>query len=181
MSDQPAPRLAPLPEAQWTDEMREMFTPTIKTFGRVFNIFTTLGRHPKLLKRWMVFANHCLLKSSLVPRDRELVILRAGWVSQSAYEWAQHNRIGLEAGLSQEEIERVKEGASAAGWSDSEHALLAAVDELLETRTLNDAGWAAVTKHFNDQQVLDIIFTAGNYMTLAMALNACGVETDDGV
>ena len=111
--------------------MREMFTPTIKTFGRVFNIFTTLGRHPKLLKRWMVFANHCLLKSSLPPRDRELVILRAGWVSQSAYEWAQHNRIGLEAGLSQEEIERVKEGASAAGWSDSEHALLAAVDELL--------------------------------------------------
>ena len=68
MSDQPAPRLAPLPEAQWTDEMREMFTPTIKTFGRVFNIFTTLGRHPRLLKRWMVFANHCLLKSSLVPR-----------------------------------------------------------------------------------------------------------------
>ena len=181
MSDQPAPRLAPLPEEKWTDEMREMFAPTIKTFGRVFNIFTTLGRHPKLLKRWMVFANHCLLKSSLPPRDRELVILRAGWVSQSAYEWAQHNRIGLEAGLSLKEIERVKEGSGVVGWSDSENALLAAVDELLETRTLNDAGWAAVTKHFNEQQVLDIIFTAGNYMTLAMALNACGVEVDDGV
>ena len=181
MSDQPSPRLAPLPEEKWTDEMREMFAPTIKTFGRVFNIFTTLGRHPKLLKRWMVFANHCLLKSSLPPRDRELVILRAGWVSQSAYEWAQHNRIGLEAGLSLKEIERVKEGRGVAGWSDSENALLAAVDELLETRTLNDAGWAAVTKHFNEQQVLDIIFTAGNYMTLAMALNACGVEVDDGV
>lgn len=181
MSDQTTPRLKPLPEAQWTDEMREMFTPTIKTFGRVFNIFTTLGRHPKLLKRWMVFANHCLLKSSLSPRDRELVILRAGWVCQSAYEWAQHNRIGLEAGLSQSEIDRVKDGGNAPGWSESEKVLLLAVDELLESKTLNDAGWAALMAHFNEQQVLDVIFTAGNYATLAMALNACGVEVDDGV
>ena len=109
MPEQNAPRLAPLPEAQWTDEMREMFAPTVKTFGRVFNIFTTLGRHPKLLKRWMVFANHCLLKSSLPPRERELVILRVGWQCNSEYEWAQHNRIGLEAGLSAEEIERCEQ------------------------------------------------------------------------
>ena len=181
MSEQNAPRLAPLPEAQWTDEMREMFAPTVKTFGRVFNIFTTLGRHPKLLKRWMVFANHCLLKSSLPPRERELVILRAGWQCNSEYEWAQHNRIGLEVGLSADEIERVKTGGTADGWTASEKTLLFAVDELLETKSLNDASWAALGKHFNDQQVLDIIFTAGNYATLAMALNACRVEVDDGV
>ena len=50
MNESKAPRMTPLPENQWTDEMRGMFEPTIKTFGRVFNIFTTLGRHPKLLK-----------------------------------------------------------------------------------------------------------------------------------
>lgn len=181
MTDQPAPRLAPLPKDQWTDEIREMFAPTVKTFGRVFNIFTTLARHPKLLKRWMVFANHCLLKSSLSPRERELVILRAGWLCKSEYEWAQHSRIGLDAGLSANEIERVKEGATAVGWSEAEKILLAAVDELLETKTLNDAQWAALSERFGEQQVLDIIFTAGNYATLAMALNACRVEVDDGV
>ena len=176
-----APRLTPLPEDQWTEELQNIFAPTKKTFGRVFNIFTTLGRHPKLLKRWMVFANHCLLKSSLSARDRELVILRAGWVSQSPYEWAQHNRIALEVGLSQEEIDRVKIGSVAAEWGQREKTLLASVDELLETKSLNDKSWDAVTEHFSDAQVLDIIFTAGNYMTLAMALNACGVEVDDGV
>lgn len=181
MSDSKAPRLAPLPADQWTDEMREMFAPTEKTFGRVFNIFTTLGRHPKLLKRWMVFANHCLLKSSLTPRDRELVILRAGWLSQSAYEWAQHNRIAIEEGLSQEEVDRVKEGGKAAGWSASETALLLAVDELLEQKNLSDDSWDRLTGHYDEQQTLDIIFTAGNYAMLAMALNACGVEVDDGI
>ena len=181
MVNQTSPRLTPLPEEHWTTELREIFAPTKKKFGRVFNIFTTLGHHPKLLKRWLVFANHCLLKSSLNPRDRELVILRAGWVSQSAYEWAQHNRIAFEAGLSHEEITRVKKGADAVGWTESENILLAAVDELLETKTLNNTTWASLILHFSNKQVLDIIFTAGNYMTLAMALNACGVEVDDRI
>ena len=104
-----------------------------------------------------------------------------GWLCKSEYEWAQHSRIGLDAGLSANEIERVKEGATAVGWSEAEKILLAAVDELLETKTLNDAQWAALSERFGEQQVLDIIFTAGNYATLAMALNACRVEVDDGV
>lgn len=181
MSTTAAPRLAPLPADQWTDEMREMFAPIEQANGRVFNIFTTLARHPKLLKRWMVFANHCLIKSTLPPRERELVILRAGWLSRSEYEWAQHNRIAREEGLSGEEIERVKEGGNALGWTPAEAALLNAVDELLADRRLGDAGWAALVEHYSEQQVLDIIFTAGNYALLAMALNSLGVEVDDGI
>ena len=181
MNEPKAPRMTPLPENQWTDEMREMFEPTIKTFGRVFNIFTTLGRHPKLLKRWMVFANHCLLKSSLTPRDRELVILRAGWLSHSEYEWAQHNRIALETGLTQEEVDRVKDGGDAAGWTEAEKTLLIAVDEVLDKKNLTDENWNKLTVHFKEQQIIDIIFTAGNYALLAMALNTLGVEVDDGV
>ncbi|MEC7536240.1 MAG: carboxymuconolactone decarboxylase family protein, partial [Pseudomonadota bacterium] len=105
----------------------------------------------------------------------------AGWLSHSEYEWAQHNRIGLEAGLSQEEIDRVKEGGDAAGWSDTEKALLVAVDEVLDKKNLSDTNWEALTAHYNEQQILDIIFTAGNYALLAMALNTLGVEVDDRV
>ena len=181
MSEQNAPRLAPLPEAQWTDEMREMFAPTVKTFGRVFNIFTTLGRHPKLLKRWMVFANHCLLKSSLPPRERELVILRARLAMQFRIRMgtAQPHRA---RGRLERRGDRARQDRRCRRWLvRCGKTLLCAVDELLETKTLDDAGWAALGEHFNDQQVLDIIFTAGNYATLAMALNACRVEVDDGV
>ncbi len=176
------PRLAPLPEQEWSEEMREIFAPISDAMdGRVFNVFTTLARHPKLLKRWLVFANHCLVKSSLSARDRELVILRAGWLSGSAYEWAQHQRIAREAGLDDEEIGRVRDGAGAGGWSASESALLASVDELIETKTLSDKAWTALSAHYDEQNILDLIFTAGNYATLAMALNALGVEIDEGI
>ncbi|MDP6390158.1 MAG: carboxymuconolactone decarboxylase family protein [Alphaproteobacteria bacterium] len=175
------PRLLPLPEDEWTDEVREMFRPIEEYNGRVYNIFRTLARHPKLLKRWLVFANHCLIKSTLGPRERELVILRAGWLCKSDYEWIQHQRIARAAGLSRDEIERVKQGSEAKGWSEIDALLLAATDELLDSKTLGEETWAALKQHFGEQQIIDLIFTAGNYALLAMALNAFGVEVDEGL
>jgi 4-carboxymuconolactone decarboxylase len=56
----------------------------------VINIFRTMARHPKLMKRGMVFANHVLGGSTLPARERERVILRTGYLCGSGYEWAQH-------------------------------------------------------------------------------------------
>src|SRR5688572_23967666 len=98
------PRVEPLPEAEWSQEVRELLGNT----QRPLNIFTTLARHPKLLKRWQVFGNHVLSKSSLPARERELVILRTGHLCNSPYEFHQHTRIGLSSGLTAEEIERLK-------------------------------------------------------------------------
>ena len=75
----------------------------------------------------------------------------------------------------------MSKAGDAAGWSDSEKALLVAVDEVLDKKNLSDTNWEALTAHYNEQQILDIIFTAGNYALLAMALNTLGVEVDDGV
>src|SRR5262245_2483547 len=57
------PRVAPVPREQWDDEVREILQAT-QMGGRVLNIFQTLAQHPKLLKRWLVFGNHVLFKST---------------------------------------------------------------------------------------------------------------------
>src|SRR4029453_9053603 len=95
--------------------------------GRILAIFTTLARHPKLLKRWLVFGNHVLFKSTLSARERELAILRVGWLCRSEYEWGQHAEIGRAIGLGDEEISRVADGPAASGWTAHEAALLRAV------------------------------------------------------
>ena len=70
------------------------------------------------MKRWLVFGNHVLARSTLAPRERELVILRIGWLCRSGYEWGQHVRIALGSGLSQAEIDRIPLGPDAPGWSE---------------------------------------------------------------
>src|SRR5262245_65564984 len=121
------PRRETLAEETWDDETREMLE-RLKVDGRVFNIFRTLAAHPKLLKQWMVFGNYILNKSTLPPRERELLILRVGWLCRAEYEWGQHVLIGKRAGLSDEEIDRVKEGPDAPGWRECDATLLRAVE-----------------------------------------------------
>jgi 4-carboxymuconolactone decarboxylase len=174
------PRLAPLEPAEWTDEQREVLAPFA---GRdhVPNIFTTLAHHPQLLKRWLVFATHILQKSSLPPREREMLILRIGWLCRSEYEWGQHVQIGKGSGLDDADIARISAGPNAPGWTEAESALLRATDELHRDARIGDATWAVLSRYFDTQQILDLVFTVGNYNLVSMALNTLGVRLDAGI
>ena len=173
------PRITPLPQSEWDAETREVLE-GLQLDGRVYNIFATLARHPKLLKRWLVFGNHVLAKSALPARERELVILRMGWLCRAEYEWGHHVAIGKQAGLSSDEIRRVAAGPDASGWDPFEAALLRAVDELHADSFITDSTWKALAARYNTEQLLDLIFTAGQYTLVSMALNSCGVQLEEG-
>jgi 4-carboxymuconolactone decarboxylase len=174
------PRLEPTTEADWDDETRETLE-RLKVDGRVFNIFRTLAAHPKLLKQWLVFGNYILNKSTLPPRERELLILRIGWLCRAEYEWGQHVVIGKRVGLTDEEIDRIKEGPEAAGWSEFDATLLRAVDELRAQAFISNAVWSALSARYDAQQLLDLVFTVGQYNLVSMALNTLGVRLDEGI
>ncbi len=176
------PRVPALTEDQWTDEVRAILAPTTAlSGGRVFNIFATLAHHPKLLKRWLLFGDHVLSKSTLPARERELAILRVGWLCRSEYEWAQHVVIGKLVGLNDDDIERVRRGPEAEGWSPAEAALLQATDELHTDKYIGDATWAALEQHFDLQQRIDLIFAVGQYTLVSMALRSLRVPLDPGL
>lgn len=174
------PRLAPIPQADWSDEVQKILRPNVEQ-GSVFNIFKTLAHHPDLLRRWLVFGNHVLFKSTLPPRERELVILRIGWLCEAEYEWAQHVKIGKDAGLTDAEIERIKAGPNARGWNEPDTLLLQATDELRRAAFISDATWKGLSAHFDAKQLMDVVFAVGQYNLVSMALNTLGVQLDDGL
>jgi alkylhydroperoxidase family enzyme len=179
--DQKKPRVLPLEEAEWTDEVRELLAGRALGRGRVLNIFSTLARHPKLLKRWLVFGAHVLGKSTLTPRARELLILRTGYRCKSEYEWGQHAIIARQVGISDEEIRRVVAGPEAAGWDPFEAVLLRAADELHDRQTIGETTWNALSERYDVQRMIDVVFTVGQYTLVSMALNTFGVQRDEGV
>src|SRR3954454_9357722 len=107
-------------------------------------IFATLGRHRRLFRPWLRFASRLMPGGKLPRRDAEMVILRVAFLAPSEYEWGHHERIALRFGLSRDDVERVRDGADAPGWSPRQVAILRAVDELHATRTLSDASWDAL-------------------------------------
>jgi 4-carboxymuconolactone decarboxylase len=175
------PRIAPVTSP--TTEVTELFEKggLRAPDGSPLNIFGTLAHHPALLRRWLVFASHVLAKNSLTPRDRELLILRTGWRCTSQYEFSQHAVIALRCDISEQEVQRTKLAIADGGWSDHDAALLAAADELHDDSRIGDSTWQALAARLDEQQLLDVIFTVGNYHVVAFALNSCGVELDPGV
>ena len=173
-------RVKALNEQEWDTEAQELLAPFVKQ-GRVFNIFRTLANHPALAKRWMVFANHILGKSTLSVRDRELLILRIGWLCQAGYEWGQHVQIARQAGMSDEEIRSARTGPDTAGLSALDKLLLEATDELHADAFVSDTAWQGLQQHYNTQQLMDLVFTVGQYNLVCMALNSFGVQLDEGL
>ena len=106
-----APRIAPLEDAEMTDDQREALRPMSADGRRPLNIFRTLARAPKALTRFNEWGSYVLSRrNSLPPREREIVILRVGYLCKSGYEFTQHTRIGLNEGLSEAEIAAIKAG-----------------------------------------------------------------------
>ena len=175
-----SPRIQPLEKEAWNDDAQELMKPFADK-DRVFNIFKTLANYPDLAKRWMVFANHILGKSTLSDRDRELLILRIGYLCQSGYEWGQHVQISRRIGMSDDEIRSTKIGSGMEGLSDKDVALLKATDELHSDAHVSDETWSRLTEHFSTEQLMDIVFTVGQYNLVSMALNSFGVQLDEGL
>lgn len=177
------PRVAPIEPEDWDEQTREILEPmrAMSDDGRVFNIFRTLAHHPDLMRRWLVFGNHVLGKSTLPAREREIAILRIGWLCRAGYEWGQHVVIGKRSGLSDEEIENIARGPQAAGWSRRDAVLLQAVDELHADAMISDDTWKALAEDWDTRQLMDLVFAVGQYNLVSMALNTFGVQLDPGL
>src|SRR5689334_761905 len=138
------------------------------TRGEPPRIFTTLGRHRGLFRRWLWFAGGLMPGGKLPREETELVILRVAHNCDSEYEWSQHERMGRRAGLSEEEISRVRAGADAPGWSERRALLLRAADEMHEQRQIGPEHWAQLSRHLNEVLLIELCMLIGHYEMLAM-------------
>jgi len=150
-----------------------------KVNGQVINIFRVLMNHPLLAREWGRFGAYILSdRQTLAPREREMAILRIGWLNQSPYEFEQHVRISKQLGISDDEIERIQKGPKA-GWNQQDAAILQAADDLFENSIVSDETWKTLSSRYNTQQMMDLIFTIGQYNLVSWALNSLGVPLDD--
>jgi 4-carboxymuconolactone decarboxylase len=171
------PRLPPLPAEEQDEQARELLEMASVPGNRTVNIFTTLVRHPGLFRKWMPFGGK-LLRGKLPARDRELLILRTGWLCESEYEWAQHVPIGTAAGLSMAEVEAVAAGPDEPGWAPFDATLLRAVDQLHDDGVIDDPTWATLAERYDERQLIEVPMVVGHYHMVAFTLNSLGVPLE---
>ena len=145
------------------------------------NVARTIGQNPALLRAWAGFAAYILGPDlSLKPRERELAILRVGWNHQAEYEWSHHVAIAEGLGMSDEDLLAVQDGPGSAHWGELESLILLAADELWKQAEISAGTWDGLKRFYSDQQMLDLLFTMGQYTMVSMALNSLKVQLEDG-
>ena len=183
-------RIAPLPPKEWPEEMRAALAalrpaesrpplPQSKDRPKALNALGTLARHPALTAAFNTFNGYILFASTLTPRQRELLVLRVATLRGSAYEWEQHRVLAADIGLDATEVERIAVGPDAPGWSPLDRAMLQAVDDLIGAGEIADPTWQLLASEFDDQQLMDLVFTVGAYEILALAFRSFRIELDE--
>jgi 4-carboxymuconolactone decarboxylase len=170
-------RIDPLPSAAVDQRMLDVIERlrvlhSTPLSGEVHDFYATLAHSPAVSVSFLELGTELSTNSTIPPRDRELAILRVGWLCGAPYEWGEHVLIARRIGLSEEEIARATQGAVAEGWTDRERALLRAVEELHIDAMISDASWADLAVHFDARQLIELPMLVGHYHLTAFVQNA---------
>ena len=171
-------RIKSLTSDEFDADAKAMVTKLRATLGlgtqQIPAVFGLMLRHPGLFRCQMDMGVQ-LFKGDISPRDRELAVLRVGWLCRAPYEWGEHVDIAKRYGISAEEIERVTQGSSASGWSEHDRAIIKGVEELLGNQTISDATWDVLAKTWTERQLVEFPMLVGQYYATALQQNSLRV------
>ncbi|WFE73745.1 carboxymuconolactone decarboxylase family protein [Roseinatronobacter sp. S2] len=159
------PDFAPLPDADWPQALDDLRT----GFAGQLNVYRIMAHHPALLRAWTGLRTHIVQNTSLGPQRAEVVILRLAHRVGCAYEWNQHVVRGLAAGLDKGRIAALRGPLPQMPPEDA--TLAGAVDALVDNKQLNPAQLDDVVALVGKHGALDLMATAGMYLTLGFMLN----------
>ena len=135
-------------------------------------IYFYMLRCPELWDRITALSIQLQRDAQLSFRDRELAILRTGWLCQAPFEWSEHVKKARKEGFTRDDIERVTVGSSAPEWSDHERAILGAVEELHNDAMISDDTWHALARQLSEEQLLEFTVLVGQFTAVAYFQNA---------
>jgi len=173
------PRVQPLPEAQWTDAHRQLVAKYSRD-NRADNALRTLLHLPPLVDAVMPYTLYVADESTLSPRHRSILMLRAAWLAGNQPLWATYAPRAKSAGLTAAEIRRIAEGPDASGWDPFEATLLRLADQLYRNSSVTDATWKALSASYDLLHLMDAVETANHVIVLSMLYNSLGVQPDEG-
>jgi 4-carboxymuconolactone decarboxylase len=172
-------RVAPLEPAEWTPGVRAMLDPT--NSGRPIGaVFRTYAHHPRAYASRQLVSDYIRARLTLTDRTKEMLILRIAWLSNSAYQWSTHEQAARRLGMTDQEILGLAQGPGAPVWERFDAAVVRSVDELHRDSRIGDETWNVLSRHYNTQQLMDVVIAAVGYRMVSMSLNSLGLQLEPG-
>jgi alkylhydroperoxidase family enzyme len=169
-------RIAPL-EPPYAPGIQEQFDRIMRGAPPLV-LFRVMAGHTRAWDKFR--AGGLLDPGPLSLREREIVIDRTCARTGCEYEWGVHIAFFAKAAdLTDTQVRATVLGdATESCWSAAEQALIAAVDALHERATLSDAEFAALSAHYDEPKILEIILLCGFYRTVSYLANGLALPLE---
>ena len=145
--------------------------------------FIPLLRSPALLGRLQKVGEYLRFDSVLEPRLSEFatLIVARHWTQQ--FEWFVHVPLARKAGVTQETIDALREGARPSQMTEDEALVHDLAHELLQRHGVADATYTRAVARFGEQGVIDLVALLGYFALVSMVLNVAHTppETVEGL
>ena len=144
------------------------------------NIFKMMANAPHLVRPFVDMGGAFLFSGLLDPIDREIAILRVGYLSGASYETDRHEKIGRDVGMSDALIDAVKTGPTASGLTTHQSQLMSFVDDLVANVRASDATFEPMLQTLGPSATQELTLVTGYYMMVCRFLETFDVEIEDG-
>lgn len=141
------------------------------------DVLRVIANAPNVFESWAQMAGQLFESPTFTPRMREVIILRVAHLQDSPYELAQHVAFARAAGLTDQEIDALRDNGEA-DFSDSERTVIDTVTELCTIRRLSDDSFAKAQALLGDEALTEMLMIVGCYYGLALVLNAVDLDID---
>ena len=175
-------RFAPLTWPEMTPAQQHMTQSVLGgKRGSMQGPYNVLLRSPALGQLAQQFGVHTRFESSLPLMLNELAILMIARFWNSQFVWWAHRKMALDAGLDEGLIQAIALGQTPAPLSESLVSVHAFCHELIQTRQVSDATYAALSKQVGEQGVVDLMAAMSYYTLVSMCLNVDQYPLPEGV
>lgn len=142
-------------------------------------VLRTFAHHPALANAFSPLNLHILGANTLPVKQRQIAIMRTAWITKATYMWSSHLNTSKLCGLTDEMYGPIQRGAEDPYFTDFERSVIRATEDLVRDRMVSDANWTALRAEWNEQQMLDFLFTVGCYVMVAGVMRSTGAERQE--
>ena len=144
--------------------------------GRLFNLYRVLLNNPRIAEGWLALFTAIRQQSELDGRYRELAIMLVAVVNRADYEYVQHVPFALKAGLSQAQLDGLRDWRNCALVEEADRAVLEYAEVMTRSVQVPDEVFAAVARHFDARQTVELTATIAGYNLVSRFLEALQVD-----
>jgi AhpD family alkylhydroperoxidase len=142
------------------------------------NVFRMVAGTTRAVRPFMALGR-AVLSTALDARRREIAVLRVAHATHAGYEWAQHEQLARNAGVTEAEIEAIASEDPVTSLDEECNLICRVADEVSREVRLSDEALAQVLDRYGAREATELIMLVSYYNMVSRFLESTRVELED--